>query len=98
MESDWNQFLDALNKKIEGKLEPLYRELNNQDELIKKLSTDLKNLSQAIQRRCGKVDINNHKANNHEEKLKLSEGNQEEDHKIIKDEKEEPKEIAVADS
>ena len=50
MESDWNQFLDALNKKIEGKLEPLYRELNNQDELIKKLSTDLKNLSQAIQR------------------------------------------------
>ena len=98
MESEWDKFLESLNQRIDAKLEPLNKELSNQEELIQKLSKNLANLSEAIQSKCGRLDTSNHKLNNQQEKQKLSEECKDGEHKLTKDEKEEPKEVVETDS
>jgi hypothetical protein len=58
MESDWDKFVVNLNQCIDDKLGTVEQELNHQDEMIKKLSKSLRGISEALQTRYGKLDLN----------------------------------------
>ena len=55
MDSDWETFISRLNQVIESKIAPVEQELNSQDDLIKKLSNSLSQISEAIQLKYGRL-------------------------------------------
>lgn len=55
METDFEKFIEGLNKVIDAKLGPIEQELNSQDEFIQKLSQNLVHISELLQSRYGKL-------------------------------------------
>lgn len=55
MDSDWETFTSHLNQLVESKISPVEQELNSQDELLKKLSLTISQISEAMQSKYGRL-------------------------------------------
>ncbi|OMJ74311.1 hypothetical protein SteCoe_26800 [Stentor coeruleus] len=72
METDFEKFIEGLNKVIDAKLGPIEQELNSQDEFIQKLTQNMTHVSELLQSRYGKLAEKENKEQ-HDEKIPTEE-------------------------